>query len=233
MMNIEKPNSNHTPIRVLMLDQHSMFREGLRRILATRPEFVIVGESGCAAEALTLTEGLKPDVILLELNLDGELNTDIIPNLLSAAGSARIILLTGIAEQHIWQLAVQLGVMGIVPKTNPADVLCKALVKVHSGEVWIDRTMMANVLNQLTRARSEDAQAESESSRISLLSDRERQVVALVGAGCRNREIARRLSISEITVRHHLSSIYSKLGVSDRLELTIYAYRYGLASLPT
>jgi DNA-binding NarL/FixJ family response regulator len=125
-----------------------------------------------------------------------------------------------------------MGAMGVVPKTSNRQTLYKAIEKVHAGEVWIDRAMIANVLTQLSRSRLDD-ETDPEAARIASLSDREREVITLIGKGLKNKEIAARLTISEITVRHHLSSIYSKLNVADRLELTIYAYRNGLADLPS
>jgi len=230
------PDNHHETrsdvIRVLLLDQHALVREGLRRILEEHRHFKVVGESGRSDEALQLAAARQPDVILLELNLDGELNTEIIPALLDVAPGARAILVTAIDEQPVVQLAVQMGVVGVVPKTSGSATLCKAIEKVRAGEVWIDRVMMASVLGSLTRTRASE-ERDPEVQRIRSLSEREREVIGLIGQGMRNREIAQRLSISEITVRHHLSSIYSKLSVGDRLELTIYAYRNGLAALPT
>jgi DNA-binding NarL/FixJ family response regulator len=208
-----------------------MVREGLKLLLERHPGMRVVGESGRAAEAMELATRLEPDVILLELNLDDELNTEVIPALLGIVPGARVILVTAITEQPVLQLAVQMGVVGVVSKTASAGTLCKAVEKVHAGEVWIDRVMMASVLGNLTRSRASESR-DPEAQRIRSLSEREREVISLIGQGLRNREIAERLSISEITVRHHLSSIYSKLSVGDRLELTIYAYRNGLAALP-
>lgn len=219
------------PIRVLLLDHQALVRDGLRMILHESPYFQVVGEAGESEPALALAKQ-EVDIILIELNLDDELNTEIIPELLRVNRQARIILLTGIEESPILQLAVQMGAMGVVPKTGNRQTLYKAIEKVHAGEVWIDRTMMASVLTQLSRSRLDD-QDDPEVARMASLSDREREVISLIGKGLKNKEIATRLSISEITVRHHLSSIYSKLAVSDRLELTIYAYRNGLADLPT
>jgi len=220
------------PIRVLLLDHLALVRDGLRMVLHDSPYFKVVGEAGESEQALALAKQSEVDVILLELNLDGELNTEIIPELLRVNRQARIILLTAIVETPILQLAVQMGAMGVVPKTGNRQTLYKAIEKVHAGEVRIDRAMIANVLTQLSRSRLDD-QEDPELLRIASLSDREREVVSLIGKGLKNKEIATRLSISEITVRHHLSSIYSKLDVADRLELTIYAYRNGLADLPS
>lgn len=223
---------SYQPIRVLLLDHLALVRDGLRMVLHDSPNFKVIGEAGESEQALALAKQSEVDVILLELNLDGELNTEIIPELLKVNRQARIILLTAIVETPILHLAVQMGAMGVVPKTGNRQTLYKAIEKVHAGEVWIDRTMIANVLTQLSRSRLDD-QEDPELLRIASLSEREREVISLIGKGLKNKEIASRLSISEITVRHHLSSIYSKLDVADRLELTIYAYRNGLADLPS
>lgn len=224
---------NHAfyPIRIMLLDHHQMVREGLRLLLQQEPGLEVVGEAGERQVALELLPSLCPDLILLELNLDGELDIEFIPQLLHKAGEARLILVTAISDPAIHRFAVQAGAMGVVEKKHPSSVLIKAIHKVHAGEVWIDRMMMAEVLTDLRRIRQGEA-ADPEAAKIAQLSEREREVIRLVGEGLRNKEIAQRLSISEVTVRHHLTSIYNKLGVSDRLELTIYAYQNGLAELP-
>jgi len=227
------------PIRVLALDHHTLMRAGLRLLLSQASEpaypsytarFEVVGEAGDSAEALRLASQTKPDVILLELNLGGELNTEIIPELIKAAPQARIILLTGVEDRSIQRLAVQMGAIGVVSKKENGQTLYKAIEKVHAGEVWIDRNMMASVLTNLAQARRAGPNPEAE--RIAALSEREREVIALIGQGMKNKQIAKCMTISETTVRHHLSSIYQKLEVADRLELSIFAYRNGLAELP-
>lgn len=219
------------PIRLLLLDHQRMVREGLRLLLEQHANLAVVGEAGERQEALELIRRTCPDIILLELNLDGELDIELIPELLAAAGSAQIVLVTAISEPSIQRFAVQAGVMGVVEKKQPGSVLVKAIEKVFAGEVWIDRTMMATVLTDLRQARL-GQQSDPEAAKIAQLSQREREVIQWVGQGLKNKEIARQLSISEVTVRHHLTSIYSKLEVGDRLELTIYAYQNGLAELP-
>jgi DNA-binding NarL/FixJ family response regulator len=224
-------SSENKSIRVLLLDYHTLVREGFRLMINSRPGLQVVGETGSASEALQLSRELEPDVILLELNLDGNLNTEIINQLTEAPSRSRIILVTGINENQIHQHAIQKGAMGVVRKTEPGSVLLKAIEKVHAGEVWIDRAMMADVLTNLWRTQDDDA-GDYDKEKIAQLSKREREIIRLIGQGLKNRQIADKLSISEITVRHHLSSVYDKLGVSDRLELTIFAYQNDLAELP-
>ncbi len=226
---MEIPSSS--PIRILLLDFNTLVREGLRMLIESNECFQVIGEAGSVERALALASEVHADIILLELNLDGELNTDIIAELILAAPQSRLILLTGIDDRSIRRLAVQMGAVGIISRTENHEVLFKALRKVNAGEVWIDRTMMASVLTSLSHARN--TKQDPEAGRITSLSDREREVIALIGQGKKNKDIARCLTISETTVRHHLSSIYDKLNVADRLELSIYAYRNGLAELPT
>jgi two-component system, NarL family, nitrate/nitrite response regulator NarL len=218
-------------IRIILLDYHTLVRQGLRLLIEARPGMKVVGEAGAYTHALELVKMTPADIILLELNLDGCMNPEIIPQLLSIANGSRIILVTGVRESEIFHQAVRLGAMGVVRKDETSSILLKAIEKVHAGEVWIDRTMMADVLTQLWRNRNGEP-VDPEAARIALLTDREREVTRLIGEGMKNKEIASRLSISEVTVRHHLTSIYNKLDVNDRLELTIFAYRTGLAVLP-
>lgn len=219
------------PIRILLLDHHALVRAGLRLLLETRPGYQVVGETGDCAESLELAQSTAADIILLETNLNGNNSLDIIPDLTAKAETARLILVTAIPDTQFHIQAVQLGAMGVILKEQPAELLLKAIEKVHAGEVWIDRAMMASVLNTFAHKRGQ-AKADPEADKILLLTPREREVIALIGQGYKNKDMAVNLSISEITVRHHLTSIFNKLGVSDRLELTIYAYRYGLAELP-
>ena len=218
-------------IRVLLLDHHTLTREGMRVLLERQPGLEVVGESGTCEGVMELVEESDPDIILLALNLDGELNTEVIPELIAAGCEPKVIVVTSIEDASIHQLAVQMGAMGVIKKSQPSSVLLKAIEKVHAGEVWIDRMMMANVLSQLSQARAREEEDE-DTMRIASLSERELEVVELIGEGLKNKEIAKRLTISETTVRHHLTSVYRKLDLSDRLELAIYAYRHGLAAPP-
>jgi two-component system nitrate/nitrite response regulator NarL len=230
-MSSPNPMINSKSIRILLLDYHDLVREGMRLLIECDKKMQVVGQAGGRAEAIALAQQLNPDIVLLELNLDGELDLQIIPELLTSSHHIRIILLTGIREAHTYYQAVQLGAMGVVRKTESSRVLLKAIEKVYQGEVWIDRIMMAQVLSRLS-SPYRDGQEDEDSARIAQLSERELEVIQLIGKGLKNKEIAERLYISEVTVRHHLTSIYSKLGVSDRLELIIYAYRNNLAELP-
>ena len=219
------------PIRILIVEDHVIVRAGLRMLLESQPDLRVVGEAGTCADALTVTTREQPDLILLDLDLSGEMALASIPDLLAAAPQTRILILTGVRDLELHRQAVRLGALGLVVKDKATEVLLQAIAKVHAGEVWLERTMIARVLGDITRARRAPA-VDREVAKIATLTDREREVITLVGEGLRNKQIADRLAISETTVRHHLTAIFAKLEVTDRLELVIYAYRHGLATLP-
>lgn len=218
-------------IRILLVDDHVVVRAGLRMIIQSRPGMAIAGEAGSREEALALAAAEHPDIILLDLDLGGESGADLITELISASSEARIIILTGLRDPEVHRQAVLLGAMGIVKKEKAAEVLINAIERVHAGEAWLDPSLMAGVLLEMTRA-DKSQKADPEAGKIATLTNREREVIALIGEGIKNKQIAGRLFISETTVRHHLTSIFDKLGVADRVELLIYAFRHGLANPP-
>jgi two-component system nitrate/nitrite response regulator NarL len=221
--------SSNNPIRIVLLDAHALFRAGLRSILERQPGIVVVGDAGNMDDSVELITSQNPDVILLELNIEGHPELDIIPSLVKASESARLILVTGMNDPKLQQKAVEDGVVGVIFKTQTPEILIKAIEKVHAGEVWLERSMIANVLVRLSRSQPV-SKVDQETASINSLSEREKEVVKLIGLGFKNKRISSELCISETTVRHHLTSIYDKLGVSDRLELLVYAHRYGLVT---
>jgi DNA-binding NarL/FixJ family response regulator len=217
-------------IRILIIDDQLVVREGLRLLIENRPGLKIAAMVGSRAEAMEIVTRETFDLIILNLELGGTSALPLIPQLREAADKARILALTSLRNPQIHQAAVQSGAMGVVLKEEAAELLIKAIEKVHYGEVWLDRVSLGTLLWQLTR-RVEDA-VDPEEKRISTLTDREREVITLIAEGLKNKQIAERLFISQTTVTHHLSSIYAKLGVSDRLELVVYAFANKLAKLP-
>ena len=220
------------PIRVLLVDDHALVRTGLRMMIESDSGLVVIGEVATREEALAAAAREQVDIILLDLDLGGESSLDFLPELIQTSNGARVLVLTGVLDPDMHHKAVRLGAMGLVHKVEVAKVLLTAIKKVHAGEVWLRRTMVANVLNELSQP-PEPAPADPEAPKIARLTDREQEVIALIGEGLRNKQIAERLFISEPTVRHHLGAIFDKLEVMDRLELIIYAYKHGLATLPS
>jgi len=218
-------------IRIQIVDRDPMARLGVRTLIGKRPKMEVVGEAGNGPEALEAAARERPNIILLDLALSEESGLDFLGDLLVAAAEARIVILTGVRDREAHQRAVQLGAMGLVFKDKAEEVLTKAIEKVHNGEVWLDRSLMASVLSE--RSREERPQTQDlNASRIRSLTARELQVVELVCQGLKNRQIADKLFISDATVRNHLTSILSKLGLSNRFELALYAYRQHLATPP-
>src|SRR5262249_10447028 len=158
----------------------------------------------------------KPDIILLDLNFGENSGLQLMAELLSEGDGARILLLTGVRDSEIHQQAVRIGAMGLVLKAKAPDELFKAIDKVYAGEVWLGRSLTARVLTKIVRNsdNNNNKTIDPKVDRFSLLTEREREVVTLVSEGLKNKGIAERLFISETTVRHHLTSIFSKLDVS-------------------
>jgi two-component system, NarL family, nitrate/nitrite response regulator NarL len=216
------------PVRIVLIDDHALVRAGLRLLIESQPSLKIVGEAANPADALRIVADVQPDVMLLDLDLGGSSSLDTVPGLLEAVPQGRIILLTGSRDQEEHLRAVRLGAMGVVLKDQAATVLVEAIARVHAGEVWLDNALMARAVTSMQAARP--APPDPEAAKIAALTQRERDVIALICQGLPNREIGKKLYLSESTVRHHLTSIFDKLGVQSRLELVIYAYRQNLAS---
>lgn len=225
------PPTTTKPIRVLLVDDHELVRAGLRLLIESQPGLMMVGEASNRTEALTLTAREQPDIILLDVTLDNDNSLDFLPELLATAQESRIILLTGVRDTEVHQSAVRLGAMGVVLKSKAAEVLIKAIRKVHAGEVWLDSAMTAKLLKELSHPSSNEA-TDPEAAKIATLTEREREIISLVGEGLKNKQIAARLFISEGTVRNYLTSIFSKLEVANRFNLILYAYRHNLAKRP-
>jgi DNA-binding NarL/FixJ family response regulator len=217
------------PIKVLLIEDHVVVRTGLRMLLDGQPTISVVGEAGTREDALALASSEQPNIILLDPMLNTDSSLAFLPELLACAARARVIVLTGVLDPEMHRRSVSLGAMGIVLKDQPPEVLFKAIDRVHAGEIWIERSLMASVLSQLANPTTN---VDPELAKIALLTPREREVIALIGEGLKNKAIAERLFITETTARNHLASIFAKLGVVDRLELALYAYRHHLVPPP-
>jgi DNA-binding NarL/FixJ family response regulator len=219
---------SESPITVMIVDDHVVIRSGLRMLIEHDQQMRVVAMAGNQAEALERAAKEKPNVIVLDLLLGDEDALAFLPELCEASPDSRVLVLTGVQNPDAHRRAIRRGAMGIVLKEHAADQLLKAIEKVNKGEVWIERSMMGSMIQELSRPPLVDP----ELVKIESLTEREREVIALVGEGLKNKQVAERLFISETTVTHHLSSVFSKLDVSDRLELIIYAFRHGLAKMP-
>ncbi|HEY3103810.1 MAG TPA: response regulator transcription factor [Pyrinomonadaceae bacterium] len=220
--------SKDSAIKILIVDDHLLVRTGLRMLIESEPNLKVVGQASNRSEALALAKSEQPDLILLDIDLGSENGLDFLPELTDTVAGVHVLVLTGLRDVGSHRRAARLGAAGVVLKEHAADVLLKAIKKVHAGELWLDRSMMGSLLREMTQPPKIDAEA----AKIATLTRREREVLTLVAEGLKNRDIAARLFISETTVTHHLSSVFAKLGVSDRLELVIYAFANNLAKTP-
>jgi DNA-binding NarL/FixJ family response regulator len=224
--NLKAQRREAGPIRILMADDHTLVRDGFRMLLSTQSDFVVVGEASDGVEALRLAASLEPHVLLLDLSMPGLSGLDVIREMRNAETpvACRTILLTAAIERADITLALQHGARGVVLKDAPMELLYKSIRKVHAGELWIDRETMGAVVDTLVASES---QPQSPEKRFGL-TPRERDVLRLVVEGDSNRSIATRLGVGEYTVKHHLTSIFDKTGVSNRLELALFALHHRL-----
>jgi DNA-binding NarL/FixJ family response regulator len=217
-------------VRIVLADDHPIVRDGLKKLLQLEEDFEIVGEAGDGREVLEKVQALDPDVLLLDLrmpNLDG---LSALQSLQQTNKRTRVIVLTASEDKNEFVQAMKLGCSGIVLKQTAPDLIVKSIRKVHSGEIWLDSNTTAAVMRQFsTGLENSNGQGSGGKGRErSPLSAREREIVALVAQGYKNKEMAEKMFISEQTVKNHLHNIFDKLGVSDRLELALYAIHKGL-----
>ncbi len=215
-------------VRILLADDHPIFRDGLRRLLEAEPDLKVIGEACDGSEAVKMARQLKPDILLLDLAMPRMPGLEALREMSSgtSSGSVRVILLTAAAEKKQIVEALQLGARGVVLKDSATQLLLKSIHTVMSGEYWVGRESVSNLvqyLRNLVQSSGEEAKQKKFG-----LTPRELEIVSAVVAGYSNKEIAEYFKISEDTVKHHLSNIFDKLGVSTRLELALFAVNQAL-----
>jgi two-component system nitrate/nitrite response regulator NarL len=215
-------------IRVMLVDDHKTMLWGLEKLIEGTPEMSLVGSAGDAETALAMAASQQPHVIVLDLDLGGSCSTDILPQLL-AGGGTRALVLSGTRSQELLGKAVRAGARGALGKEAPAELLLHVIRKVHQGELWLEQTLLGSLLGELLAPKTPPRNPEDE--RIASLTAKERKIVGMIvdGNGALNKDLAQRAFIAEHTLRNHLSSIYHKLGVSNRLELYVYATRHKIS----
>jgi two-component system, NarL family, nitrate/nitrite response regulator NarL len=216
------------PVRIVIADDHPIFRDGLRRLLGAEPDLKVIGEASDGAEAVKLVRQLKPDILLLDLAMPKHPGLEALRDLSTGVSSTpvRVILLTAAKEKSQILEALQLGARGVVLKGAATELLLKAIQAVMSGEYWVGRESVSNPVQYL-RTLMQSSSDEARQKKFGL-TPRELQIVSTVMAGYSNKEIAEHFKINEDKVKHHLSNIFDKLGVSTRLELALFAGNQGL-----
>lgn len=221
------------PIRVMIVDDHKAILWGLQRLVeSAAPRMHAVASASSCAEVLGVAEATRPDVILLDLDLNGESSLCILPALLRQQ-PARVLVLTGDRNPASHRAAIQAGARGVVLKDDSAETVLQAITHVHAGEVWIDRQLLTGVIGLLSPENTSRA-ADATGQRIASLTPREREIIRAVVAqrGAKSLVIAEALGISEHTLRNHLSVIYEKLGLRNRIDLFVFAREHDLAAAP-
>lgn len=218
-------------IRVLIADDHPIVRTGLREICENEPDMEVVAEACDGREVIEKVRELSPDVVVLDLRMPDMDGLAAMRALREAGNRTKMLVLTGSEDKDKYVQAMRLGCSGIVLKKTAPDLIIKSIRKVHQGEIWLDSHTTAAVMRHFA-SPAEPAVPDGRGRERAPLSNREREIVGLVAQGHKNKEMAEKLFISEQTVKNHLHNIFDKLGVSDRLELALYAIHNGIYFVP-
>jgi two-component system nitrate/nitrite response regulator NarL len=213
-------DSKVATVRIVIADDHTIFRDGLRRLLEAEPELEVVGEAADGNEAVAQIKQHEPDVLLLDLNMPRLPGMEALREL-SGAGdgkNTKIIVLTAAIERIQMVQALQLGARGVVMKEAATQLLMKAIRTVMAGEYWIGRESVGDIVEFMRLNASGDRPPKNFG-----LTKREMDILTTIVAGLSNKEIARKFALSEDTVKHHLTNIFDKVGVASRLELALFA----------
>jgi two-component system, NarL family, response regulator LiaR len=211
-------------IKVLIVDDHAIVRKGIRALLTTEPNIQVLGEAKDGREAITEVERLRPDVILMDLVMPEMDGIEAIRQITSRQPGSRILVLTSFATDEKVFPAIKAGALGYLLKDSNPEELVQAIHQVHRGESSLHPTIARKLLQELARPPQRPPTSEP-------LTDREMSVLRLIAHGLSNQEIADQLTISEATVRTHVSNILGKLHLASRTQAALYALREGLASL--
>lgn len=217
--------TSRSPIRVLIADDHPIFRSGLTRLLEADGGIVVVGEAGDGAEAVAMARALRPDILLLDVAMPRSGGLDALRELSTAGLPTRTVLLTAEVGAVDVQTALRLGAVGVLLKSAATELLFKCLRVVAAGQYWIGRDTVGTLFEALVRTTP----GRGGGAATARLTARELEVVRLVAEGCSNKDVAARLGIAEDTVKHHLSRAFDKTGASNRLELVLFAQQRGFA----
>lgn len=216
-------------IRILLIDDHQSFLWGMVKLIESDgPGMTVAGTAGDVSEAIGIAQREQPDIILLDIDLHGENSLDSLP-LLRKASTAFVLILTGVRDPETHDRAILSGARGVVQKEASPEVILKAIKKVCQGEIWLDRATTGRVFSKLLD--NSHNHVSPETTKIASLTLREREIIDVIIKQGRstNKQIAGHLNMSEHTLRNHLSSIYSKLEVENRLELAMYAVKHRIS----
>ncbi len=222
------PLESVQPLRILLVDDHAIFRGALRKLLELEPGFELAGEASSAREALERIKKTNPDLVLLDLSMPQESGMEVLRRLADVGMTTRVILLVASIERTEIIECLRLGARGVVLKDSASETLYKSIRTVMNGQYWIDHNCVADLV-QLVRTMRVPGSGSVQAPKYGLTA-RESEILAAVVDGYTNKDMAKKFTISEQTVKHHLTSIFEKVGVSNRLELALFAMNNRLIS---
>ena len=216
-------------VRILIADDHPILRDGLRKLLEAEGDLSVVGEAGDGIEVVKALRHLKPDLLLLDLNMPRQSGLEALSEIAALTGlpTRTIVLAANIEKAQVAQ-AIQLGARGVVLKESATELLLQCIREVIAGRYWVGHEVVSDLVEVL---RDLLPSSEGEQRRNSFrITAREMEMITAIVGGYTNRDIAQKFSLSEQTVKHHLTNIFDKLGVSNRLELALFAVNHNLVS---
>jgi len=214
--------------RIVIVDDHTLFREGLRTILETEEDIEVVADAESAEDIVELVWQTRPDVLLLDIRMPQGSGLDAVPAVLKISPNTHVLVLTACDEKEEHVRAFRLGAKGVILKDSARQTLMQAIRTVCRGEVWMDPRMSGALAEELSHIGSEGDPIGTRQE--NGLTERELEIVRLVASGYKNKEVGATLAISERTVKTHLTNIFQKLGVRDRVGLVMYALRHNLTA---
>ena len=213
-------------VRILVADDHPIFRDGLRKLLEAEKDFKVIGEASDGGEAVEMAQQLKPDVLLLDLAMPRVPGLEALRQLRNSVEDIKVILLTAAIDREQIVDALHHGVRGVVLKESATELLLKSIRCVMDGQYWVGRESVSDlvrIIRDLTAIPEQGSRKRSYN-----LTPRELDIISAIVDGYTNKDIAEKFSIAEQTVKHHLGNIFDKLGVSNRLELALFAVNHHL-----
>jgi two-component system, NarL family, response regulator LiaR len=217
-------------IRILLCDDHAMFRQGLKSILETETAFRVIGEASTGREAVRYALETHPDIIVMDIQMPEMDGVAATKDILAEWSDAKVIILTMYRQDTYVFEAIKVGARGYLLKDADANDLIESIKRVSEGETLLSADMAASILDEFKRVK--EVTPENAEHKLSDLTEREAAILRLLAQGASNQEIAEKLEVSEKTVRNRLSEIFSKLRLNNRTQAALYALREGIASLP-
>ncbi len=218
---------SHVVARVLIADDHPIFRAGLRRLLESEHGVEVIGEAADGTQAIALSRSLQPDLLLLDVSMPGMGGLEVLRALNAEGSHLRTVLLAAAIDPSDKILALRLGAAGVLLKTSATELLFACLQSVMLGEYWVERDTVESLIEALSKLETDAPERKRGPFG---LTPREREVVSHIASGASNKDIAAQLHLSEETVKHHVTKIFEKTGQSSRVELALFAAHHGLLS---